>query len=1034
VKKQLLKLLISILVFSATNLFATESSPQFRKDTDTLLVYSDVPGHNSSNKYTIRVRSAATNNQWVDVFAHYTYNRAQELGGVSVPQNDGKILQTTVYHYAKHTSEWSHTYGNIEMSNNTAVEVEIAAKNGFEIGGKDFVKATVHPAQKASLAKLVDGKIYFTIFNPCQIVIDINGQMDDYNAAINPIGHPVHAISLFANPVIKKPSLNGAGVHYVEPGTDSAALRQINPASYDTLYFKPGVHYAGRDFKVYPGKVTYIPGDAIFYGNINNIGVPQGIYTKNGENITIYGYGTISCAKITHPNYVPDATGSFKGFEIENGLNWRVHGISIVDPANHSVYTIGGTNGLFSWTKVISWRANGDGIGGYEPAEDCFIRTQDDCSYAKGTKKRCTFWKDANAALFHMATISENMAEPLIIEDCDVIYARLRSPGATNGGGFQQRGGGTPGQRNVNVIFRDIRIHDKLVNMPIFHLVSYLGTSSSPTQVGSSYSGILFQNISIAGMAIGSKQRILGCSAAPWYGGLIFDNITIGGTRVTSENYNTYFETNEFVKYLLFGMPKDVALTLFADSIKGSVSRDPEQNTYSETSTVLLTAIAKPGYVFSHWSGDATGSTNPISVVVDKDMSVTASFSEPNFNLPIVIEAPGSGSFTIPYGIDSVTINVWGGGGAGGSASNGSAALQSRGGGGAGGSYAGAKKKVTSGQVLSFTLGAGGKPALSEFENLSVDRIQNGGSSKVSLDNQVIALALGGSGGQNIAGSFAGGAGGIAALTGNIGDVVFYGGKGGSGNSNGTGGGGGSAGAMGNGGNAGAPSAGAAGADGGAGGGIGINATNVGNPGQAPGAGGSGAAVRASANTSMKGGDGSNGKIIFIFKWLAAPLSYEIKAAANPAEGGTVSGSGTYQSGQSVSLSAKALPGYTFVNWTENVTTQSTDSSYSFMVNAPRLITANFSMIPTHASYRIKTVEPVKIYPNPVSGILHIDFGNIPSKREILIYNSSNQLVYRSRVINEKQRIDLKILSLKGLVIVQVIEDDQTSVHKVFVL
>jgi cell wall-associated NlpC family hydrolase len=51
------------------------------------------------------------------------------------------------------------------------------------------------------------------------------------------------------------------------------------------LYFKPGVHDACRDFKVYPGKVNYIPGDAIFYGNINNKGVPQGIYTQNGENI-----------------------------------------------------------------------------------------------------------------------------------------------------------------------------------------------------------------------------------------------------------------------------------------------------------------------------------------------------------------------------------------------------------------------------------------------------------------------------------------------------------------------------------------------------------------------------------------------------------------------------------------------------------------------------------------------------------------------------------------------------------------------------
>jgi hypothetical protein len=34
------------------------------------------------------------------------------------------------------------------MNNNQSVEVKIAAKNGFKIGGQDFFKAAVHPAQK----------------------------------------------------------------------------------------------------------------------------------------------------------------------------------------------------------------------------------------------------------------------------------------------------------------------------------------------------------------------------------------------------------------------------------------------------------------------------------------------------------------------------------------------------------------------------------------------------------------------------------------------------------------------------------------------------------------------------------------------------------------------------------------------------------------------------------------------------------------------------------------------------------------------
>lgn len=884
---QKIGLFLLIVFLGFATISTAQSTKEFKTTTETLVTYSDVPGLNASDKYTIRVRSEATNNEWVDVFAHYTYNRAFELERIN--RADGTVPPaTTTQHYANHTSGWSHSYGNIEMTNNTPVEVEIAAKNGFTIGGQNFFKATVHPAQKANLATVVDGKVYFTITNPGQLVIDINGQMDDYNASINPIGHPVHAISLFANPVIKKPTLNNPRVHYVEPGSDYIALRQLSTATFDTLYFKAGVHDIGKDFKIHPGKAYYIAGDAMLYGNINNLEVPQGSFSKNGENIRVFGYGTISLAKISHPDYVLNPTGSYKGFEIENGLNWHFQGVCIADPSNHSVYTIGGSNGLFTWAKVISWRANGDGIGGYEPVLDCFIRTQDDCSYAKGNKKRCTFWKDANAALFHLATIPENTAEPIIIEDCDVIYARLRSKGALNGGGFQQRGEGAKGVRNVNVIFRNFRVHDKTVGMSFFHLVSYQGNNAdAPTAVGSSYKGFLFQNISIAGMADGSKQRILGCAEAPWYGGLIFDNITIGGVKMTAENYTNYFETNKYVKYLLWAMPKDVTLTTNADASKGSVTRNPEQSTYLETTPVTITAVGKSGYVFSHWSGDYAGTDNPATVVVDKNMTITANFSDPDFTKPLTIDAPSSGSFTIPSNVTSVSIQVWGGGGAGGSASNNATATQSRGGGGAGGGFASVTRTVTAGQVLSYSLGAGGIYAPEGFTNLTVNAIQNGGDSKVLLDTETIVLAQGGPGGQNIANATGSGAGGTSPKTGNIGDIVFYGGNGGTANSTGTGGGGGSAGSLGNGGNAAVATPGSAGNGGGAIGGAGHNGTNIGNPGQTPGAGGSGAAVRITPNSTRKAGDGANGKIIFTFqnnlKVAENEMSKGITVYPNPA-------------------------------------------------------------------------------------------------------------------------------------------------------
>lgn len=43
---------------------------------------------------------------------------------------------------------------------------------------------------------------------------------------------------------------------------------------------------------------------------------------------------------------------------------------------------------------------------------------------------------------------------------------------------------------------------------------------------------------------------------------------------------------------------------------------------------MTLTATPHDGYVFDHWSGDASGNQNPLSIVMDTDKNITASFVE----------------------------------------------------------------------------------------------------------------------------------------------------------------------------------------------------------------------------------------------------------------------------------------------------------------------------------------------------------------------------------------------------------------------
>jgi formylglycine-generating enzyme required for sulfatase activity len=72
------------------------------------------------------------------------------------------------------------------------------------------------------------------------------------------------------------------------------------------------------------------------------------------------------------------------------------------------------------------------------------------------------------------------------------------------------------------------------------------------------------------------------------------------------------------------------------------------------------------------------------------------------------------------------------------------------------------------------------------------------------------------------------------------------------------------------------------------------------------------------------------------------PDEYSITVSANPSNGGTVSGGGTYQQGQSCTVHATANEGYTFINWTENEVVVSTESEYTFLVTSDRTLVANF--------------------------------------------------------------------------------------------
>jgi hypothetical protein len=89
------------------------------------------------------------------------------------------------------------------------------------------------------------------------------------------------------------------------------------------------------------------------------------------------------------------------------------------------------------------------------------------------------------------------------------------------------------------------------------------------------------------------------------------------------------------------------------------------------------------------------------------------------------------------------------------------------------------------------------------------------------------------------------------------------------------------------------------------------------------------------------------------------PTQYAVVLSSSPVAGGSTFGSGSYNTGTSVTVIESPNPGYTFLNWTENGTVVSTNSSYQFNIAGNRTLVANFTLVPALQFAVILTANPV---------------------------------------------------------------------------
>lgn len=183
--------------------------------------------------------------------------------------------------------------------------------------------------------------------------------------------------------------------------------------------------------------------------------------------------------------------------------------------------------------------------------------------------------------------------------------------------------------------------------------------------------GALLGTYTVTGLPRGRQTIVIPLPDAPVAGahvwvGVRFSSSTAGwvihDVPAVGSSHDLYFENDSFFNF--GGSPRanfavrvlDVpehALTVTIDG-SGTVGRNPDRATYLDGSPVVLTATPSAHWSFTGWSGDASGTTNPLELAMTGPRAVTAHFAIDTYTLSYAAGAngtiDGAASQVVPHG------------------------------------------------------------------------------------------------------------------------------------------------------------------------------------------------------------------------------------------------------------------------------------------------------------------------------------------------------------------------------------------------
>jgi uncharacterized protein (TIGR02145 family)/uncharacterized repeat protein (TIGR02543 family) len=102
-------------------------------------------------------------------------------------------------------------------------------------------------------------------------------------------------------------------------------------------------------------------------------------------------------------------------------------------------------------------------------------------------------------------------------------------------------------------------------------------------------------------------------------------NTNSGGTGTNYIGGSSYTITGNITLYAKWTITYTLTIVI-SPTNGGTALREPMENSYNTGTTVTVTAMPASGYTFMGWVGDATGMTNPMTITMNNNKMLTASF------------------------------------------------------------------------------------------------------------------------------------------------------------------------------------------------------------------------------------------------------------------------------------------------------------------------------------------------------------------------------------------------------------------------